>query len=48
MHDHIKAVAGRYAGRIDAWDVVNEVVDNDGILQANKMGKKVSEMVMIL
>jgi endo-1,4-beta-xylanase len=23
-------VAGRYAGRVDAWDVVNEVVDNDG------------------
>lgn len=30
MRDHIKTVAGRYAGRIDAWDVVNEVIDNDG------------------
>ena len=30
MRNHIKAVAGRYAGRVDAWDVVNEVIDNDG------------------
>ena len=30
MRDHIKAIAGRYAGRIDAWDVVNEVIDDDG------------------
>lgn len=30
MREHIKTVAGRYAGRVDAWDVVNEVIDNDG------------------
>lgn len=30
MREHIKAVAGRYAGRVQAWDVVNEVIDNDG------------------
>ncbi|MDF2771998.1 MAG: Endo,4-beta-xylanase [Geminicoccaceae bacterium] len=30
MRRHIEAVGGRYKGRIDAWDVVNEVVDNDG------------------
>ena len=30
MRRHIETVAGRYAGRVDAWDVVNEVVDNDG------------------
>jgi endo-1,4-beta-xylanase len=30
MRSHIEAVAGRYAGRIHAWDVVNEVIDNDG------------------
>lgn len=26
----IEVVAGRYKGRVHAWDVVNEVVDNDG------------------
>jgi len=30
LRDHIETVAGRYAGRIHAWDVVNEVIDNDG------------------
>jgi endo-1,4-beta-xylanase len=30
MRSHIQAVAGRYAGRVQAWDVVNEVIDNDG------------------
>lgn len=30
LRKHIETVAGRYAGRVDAWDVVNEVIDNDG------------------
>lgn len=30
LHDHIKLVASRYAGKVDAWDVVNEVIDDDG------------------
>lgn len=30
MREHIEAVAGRYAGKVHAWDVVNEVIDNDG------------------
>ncbi len=30
LRSHIQAVAGRYAGRIHAWDVVNEVIDDDG------------------
>ena len=30
LRSHIEAVAGRYAGRVNAWDVVNEVIDNDG------------------
>ncbi|HMB89597.1 MAG TPA: endo-1,4-beta-xylanase [Rhodothermales bacterium] len=30
LRRHIETVAGRYAGRIHAWDVVNEVIDNDG------------------
>ncbi len=30
MRTFIKTVAGRYAGRVNAWDVVNEVIDEDG------------------
>lgn len=30
MREHIKTVAGRYKDRVHAWDVVNEVIDNDG------------------
>lgn len=30
LREHIKTVAGRYAGRVHAWDVVNEVIDDDG------------------
>lgn len=30
MRAHIETVAGRYKGRVHAWDVVNEVIDNDG------------------
>ena len=30
LRSHIEAVAGRYKGRIHAWDVVNEVIGDDG------------------
>lgn len=30
LRSHIKTVAGRYAGRVHAWDVVNEVIDENG------------------
>ena len=30
MRSHIEAVASRYVGKVNAWDVVNEVIDNDG------------------
>ncbi|AFK04210.1 glycoside hydrolase family 10 [Emticicia oligotrophica DSM 17448] len=30
LKEHIRAVAGRYAGKVDAWDVVNEVMGEDG------------------
>jgi len=30
LRSHIETVAGRYAGRIDAWDVVNEIIGEHG------------------
>jgi endo-1,4-beta-xylanase len=33
LHDHISAVVGRYKGKIAAWDVVNELFDQNGRLQ---------------
>ncbi len=30
LREHIEKVAGRYNGRIDAWDVVNEIIGEQG------------------
>jgi endo-1,4-beta-xylanase len=30
LKEHIQTVASRYAGKVHAWDVVNEVIDDDG------------------
>jgi endo-1,4-beta-xylanase len=36
MREHIHAVVGRYKGRIHAWDVVNEAIDDDGTMRKTK------------
>ena len=33
LRDHIQTVVGRYRGRVNGWDVVNEAVDEDGTLR---------------
>lgn len=36
LHDHIFTVVGRYKGRIQSWDVVNEALADDGTLRNSK------------
>ena len=43
MHDHIFAVVGRYKGRIQSWDVVNEALNEDGTLRQSKWLKIIGE-----
>lgn len=43
MNDHIKAVAGRYAGKLDSWDVVNEAIEDDGTYRKSIFYKLLGE-----
>ncbi|MBB4935188.1 endo-1,4-beta-xylanase [Lipingzhangella halophila] len=36
LRDHITTVVGRYAGRIEQWDVANEIFDDDGNLRTEE------------
>jgi endo-1,4-beta-xylanase len=40
LKTHISAVVGRYKGRVRAWDVVNEVLTDDGRLRDGASGSK--------
>lgn len=43
MRSYIEVVAGRYAGRVHAWDVVNEVIDNDGSYRPTTWVKSIGD-----
>ncbi|MFC6998189.1 endo-1,4-beta-xylanase [Rufibacter roseus] len=43
MEEHIATVAGRYKGRINGWDVVNEALNDDGTLRESKWYKITGE-----
>lgn len=48
MRSHIETVARRYAGKVDAWDVVNEVIDNDGAYRPTTWVKGVGSGDMLV
>ena len=43
MHDHIKTVVGRYKGRINGWDVVNEALNEDGTMRQSQWYKIIGD-----
>ncbi|MCP9767070.1 endo-1,4-beta-xylanase [Lacihabitans sp. LS3-19] len=43
MEDHIKTVAGRYAGKMNSWDVVNEALNEDGTMRPSIFYKLLGE-----
>jgi len=43
MHDHIQTVVGRYKGRIQIWDVVNEALQDNGQLRKSPWEKIIGD-----
>ena len=43
MHDHIRTVVGRYKGRVNGWDVVNEALSEDGTMRQSQWYKIIGD-----
>ena len=43
LHDHINTIVTRYKGRVDTWDVVNEVIGDDGQLRFSDWSRIVGD-----
>jgi endo-1,4-beta-xylanase len=43
MHDHILTVMGRYKGRVQGYDIVNEALNEDGTLRKTKWMEIIGE-----
>ena len=43
MTNHINTVVGRYAGKVNSWDVVNEALNEDGTLRKSIFLEKLGE-----
>jgi len=48
MKEHISTVAGRYRGKVHAWDVVNEAFEDDGSWRKTKFYEIIGEDYMEL
>lgn len=48
MHDHIQTVVGRYKGRIQVWDVVNEALNDSSSMNDTNLLRRQSPWVRIL
>jgi endo-1,4-beta-xylanase len=43
LHDHIQTVVGRYKGRVQSWDVVNEALNEDGTMRQSQWEKIIGD-----